>query len=74
MFRVHNTYTRTYIYLGVTFIGPQFFLHKAACARLSSGYTVRGALERQRAHLQFQESWPKLWPFHTLSLQIFLIE
>ena len=48
-------YTRSYTYLGVTFIGPRFSLQEAACAQLSRGYAALGALKRQCAHLQFQE-------------------
>ena len=42
-------------YPGVTFTRPRFSLWEAACARLSRGYVALGALERQCAHLQFQE-------------------
>ena len=59
-------YTRSYTYLGVTFTGPRFSLQEAACARLSRGYAALGALERQCAHLQFQEPRTKLWLFDTL--------
>ena len=34
-------------------------------ARLSRGYAALGALERQCAHLQFQEPRTKLWLFDT---------
>ena len=59
-------YPRSYTYLGVTFIGPRFSLQEAACARLSRGYATLNALERQCAHLQFQEAQTKLWLFDTL--------
>ena len=36
------------------------------CAQLSRGYAALGALERQCAHLQFQEPQTKLWLFDTL--------
>ncbi len=59
-------YTRSYTYLGVTFTGPRLSLHEAACARLSRGYAALGTLERQCAHIQFQEPRTKLWLFDTL--------
>ena len=46
---------KSYRYLGVTFRGPQFSLQEAACAPLCHGYVVLDALERNCAHLQFQE-------------------
>ena len=59
-------YTRSYTYLRVTFTGPRFSLHEVACARLSRGYAALGSLERQCAHIQFQEPRTKLWLFDTL--------
>ena len=55
-----------YTYLGVTFTRPRFSLRQAACIRISHGYAALGALERQYAHLQFQEPRTKLWLFDTL--------
>ena len=59
-------YTHFYTYLGVTFTGPRFSLREANCAQLSHGYAALGALERQCAHLQFQEPRIKLGLFDTL--------
>ena len=53
-------YARSYTYPGVTFTRPRFSLREAACARLSRGYAALGALDRQCAHLQFQEPQTKL--------------
>ena len=44
-------YTRSYTYLGVTFIGHRFSLREAACAQLSHGYAAFGAL--RCGYLQF---------------------
>lgn len=57
---------RSYVYLGVTFKGPQFSMREAADARLTRGFAALGALERQCAHIQFQEPRTKLWLFDTL--------
>ncbi|MCO5606114.1 hypothetical protein L7F22_060301 [Adiantum nelumboides] len=46
---------RSYVYLGVTFTGPRFSLKQAADARLDRGFAALGRLERQCAHVQFQE-------------------
>ena len=59
------SYTRSYTYLGVTFTGPWFSLHEAACTRLSCGYAALAALERQRAHIQFQVPRTKRWLLDT---------
>ena len=53
-------YTRSYTYLGVTFTRPRFSLREVARARISRRYAALGALERQCAHLQFQEPRSKL--------------
>ena len=50
----------------MTFTEPRFSLHEAASARLSHGYAALGTLERQCAHIQFQEPRTKLWLFDTL--------
>ncbi|MCO5596759.1 hypothetical protein L7F22_050828 [Adiantum nelumboides] len=57
---------RSYVYLGVTFTGPRFSLKQAADARLDRGFAALGRLERQCAHVQFQEPRTKLWLFESL--------
>ncbi|MCO5553894.1 hypothetical protein L7F22_007420 [Adiantum nelumboides] len=57
---------RSYVYLGVTFTGPRFSLKQAAEARLDRGFAALGRLERQCAHVQFQELRTKLWLFESL--------
>ena len=59
-------YTHSYTYLGVTFTRPRFSSWKVACAPLSHGYVILDTLERNCAHLQFQDPWTKLWLFGTL--------
>ena len=61
---------RSYVYLGVTFSSPQFLLRATIDARLDRGYAALGALERQCAHVQFQEPRVKLWLFETLVVPI----
>ena len=67
-------HTQSYTYVGVTFKHPQFPLEEAACARLSCGYATICALERQCAHLQFQEPQTKLWLIDTLVTPTLLYE
>ena len=59
--RLKVAYTCSYIYRRVTFIGARFSLRTATCE-----YAAISALERQCAHLQFQEPRTKLWLFDTL--------
>ena len=55
-----DTYNATYTFLEVTFKRSWFSLQEAACAQLSCGYAALDALERQSAHLQFQQPQTKL--------------
>ncbi|MCO5570021.1 hypothetical protein L7F22_023735 [Adiantum nelumboides] len=57
---------RSYVYLGVIFTGPRFSPKQAAEARLDRGFAALGRLERQCAHVQFQEPRTKLWLFESL--------
>ena len=59
-------YTRSDIYLGVTFVGPRFSLHDTACVQFSNGYAALAKHESQSAHLQFPGPQTKLWLFDTL--------
>ena len=59
-------YTQSYTYLGVTFIGPQFSLREANCARLLREYAAFGALKGLCARIQFQEPASKFWQFNIL--------
>ncbi|MCO5581173.1 hypothetical protein L7F22_035051 [Adiantum nelumboides] len=64
----------SYVYLGVTFTGPRFSLKQAADARLDRGFAALGRLERQCAHVQFQEPRTKLWLFESLVTPALLLE
>ena len=56
---------QSYTYLGLRFIGRWLSLWAAVCAWLSHGYTFL-TVERQWAHIEFQESWTKQWWFYTI--------